>query len=105
MKGERAGWEHLNAFTHTALVTTGWEPITQCEITRKRQQWYGDWLLPVLREKLTCFRHQKLEHYPSPPEDDRPGKREQALGQLPLVCVGGISSGQSQHILLKVFVS
>lgn len=33
----------------------------------KRQQWYEDWLLPVLREKKTCFRHQRLKHRPAGP--------------------------------------
>lgn len=49
----------------------------------KRQQWYEDRLLPVLRE--TCFRHQRLEHCPSPQRMRRShlGKRKQALGQLP----------------------
>lgn len=45
--------EHLKVFLHTALVIIGLEPTTQCELLRglKRQQWYEDWLLPVLRER------------------------------------------------------
>lgn len=45
--------DHLKVFLHTALVIIGLEPTTQYELLRglKRQQWYEDWLLPVLREK------------------------------------------------------
>ena len=51
------GWEtkmreHLKVFLHIALVIIRLEPTTQYELLRglKRQQWYEDWLLPVLRE-------------------------------------------------------
>lgn len=53
----------------------------------KRQQWYEDWLLPMLRERNKLVLGTR----------DR-STTQQALGQLPSVCVEGDSSGQSQPI-------
>lgn len=74
--------EHLKVFLHTALAVIRLEPTTQYELLRglKRQQWYEDWLLPVLRERNKVVSGTRgWSNAPLPSKGDRLGKRKQAL--------------------------